>query len=168
MPPTPKATVLELEEIREESARKAVQETYRDGAAALKFFDGYIAQKEKGLKAFHAEVVKNQELAAAFAKNPAGTLHERGLLGPLIASTSRDCRTRSSPCRGRSPYCHFHYGVECRVESTRCAPGALRLPLLLARVPPPLQVGRPDSLPLLDEEHRGAGEASRPRGIAVC
>src|SRR3990170_4656263 len=50
-----------------------------DADAALKFFDGYIAQKEKALKAFDAEVGKNQELAAMFAKNPIGTLHERGL-----------------------------------------------------------------------------------------
>jgi hypothetical protein len=116
MPPTPKATVLEIEEIKEETAHKHIRETYSDDAAALKFFDGYIAQKEKGLKAFHAEVGRNQELAAAFAKNPVGMLHERGLLGPLDQINFEGLPNPFQPLPWPFPFCRFHYVLECSWE----------------------------------------------------
>jgi hypothetical protein len=116
MPPTPKATVLEIEEIREDAAQKHIREAYADADGALKFFNGYIAQKEKALKAFHAEVGKDQELAATFAKNPVAMLHERGLLGPLDRINIEGLPNPFQPLPWPFPYCHLHYTLECRWE----------------------------------------------------
>jgi hypothetical protein len=116
MPPAPKATVLEITEISEEEAKKHVREAYADAGGALKFFTGYIAQKEKALKAFHAEVGKNQELAATLAKNPVGTLQERGLLGPLDRINIEGLVNPFQPLPWPFPFCHFHYVLECRWE----------------------------------------------------
>lgn len=116
MPPTPKPTVLKIEEIGEDAARKSIAETYADAAGALKFFDGYIAQKERALKAFHAEVGKDQELAAAFAKNPVGMLQERQLLGPLDRINIEGLPNPFLPLPWPLPLCHLHYVLECRWE----------------------------------------------------
>ena len=116
MPPTPKGTVLEIEEIREDAAKEHVRETYADADGALKFFDGYIAQKEKALKAFDAEVGKNQALAATFAKNPVGTLQERGLLGPLDRINIEGLTNPFQALPWPFPHCHFHYVLQCRWE----------------------------------------------------
>lgn len=116
MPPTPKATVLEIEEIREDAAQKHIREAYADADGALKFFKGYIAQKEKALKAFHAEVGKDQELAATLAKNPVAMLHERGLLGPLDRVNIEGLPNPFQPLPWPFPYCHLHYTLECRWE----------------------------------------------------
>jgi hypothetical protein len=116
MPPTPKPTVLKIEEIGEDAARKSIAETYTDAAGALKFFDGYIAQKERALKAFHAEVGKDQELAAAFAKNPVGMLQERQLLGPLDRINIEGLPNPFLPLPWPLPLCHLHYVLECRWE----------------------------------------------------
>jgi hypothetical protein len=116
MPPTPKPTVLKIEEIGEDAARKSIAETYTDAAGALKFFDGYIAQKERALKAFHAEVGKDQELAAAFAKNPVGMLQERQVLGPLDRINIEGLPNPFLPLPWPLPLCHLHYVLECRWE----------------------------------------------------
>jgi hypothetical protein len=116
MPPTPKPTVLKIEEIGEDAARKSIAETYADAAGALKFFDGYIAQKERALKAFHAEVGKDQELAAAFAKNPVGMLQERQVLGPLDRINIEGLPNPFLPLPWPLPLCHLHYVLECRWE----------------------------------------------------
>jgi hypothetical protein len=116
MPPTPKPTVLKIEEIGEDAARKSIAETYADAAGALKFFDGYIAQKERALKAFHAEVGKDQELAAAFAKNPVGMLQERQVLGPLDRINIEGLPNPFLPLPWQLPLCHLHYVLECRWE----------------------------------------------------
>lgn len=88
--------------------------TYTDGASALKFFDGYVAQREKALKVFDAELKKNEALADAFTKNPVGTLQERGLLGPLDRINLEALPNPFLPWP--FPFCHFHYVLECRWE----------------------------------------------------
>jgi hypothetical protein len=112
--PGPRPTVLEIETIAPEAARKHIEETYTDGASALKFFDGYVAQREKALKVFDAELKKNEALADAFTKNPVGTSQERGLLGPLDRINLEALPNPFLPWP--FPFCHFHYVLECRWE----------------------------------------------------
>lgn len=116
MPPRPKGTVLEIETITQEAAEKHIRETYNDPEAALAFFDGQAAQRERALKTFDAEVGRSDELAAAFAKDPLGTLHERGLLGPLDRVDLEGLLNPFQPLPWPFPHCHFHYRLECRWE----------------------------------------------------
>ena len=163
MPPTPKGTVLEIEEMREDAAKERIRETYADADGALKFFDGYIAQKEKALKVFDAEVGEEpgarghvreepgRDAAGARASRPARPYQHRGA-GEPVPGAALAVPPLPLPLRAPVPV-----GDPLGVRSD------LRLPVVLACAPPPLQVGRPDPLPLLTGKTRGA-EASRLHG----
>ena len=116
MPPTPKPTVLEIEEVSEDVARKHLGEAYADAGSALKFFDGMVAQREKALKQFHAELGKNQELATAFAQNPVGMLNDRGLIGPLDRINIEDLVNPFKLFPWPFPFCRIYWVLECRWE----------------------------------------------------
>ncbi len=115
----PRGTPVEIETVAEDQAHKHIRETYAKPDAALKFFSGYMAQKEKALKEFDAEVNKNEVLAAAFAQNPIATLQERKLLGPLDVLNIEGLANPFLPWP--LPFCRFVWRFECTwVWEWRC------------------------------------------------
>lgn len=114
--PGPRPTIIEIDTITAEEAQKQIRETFADGEGALKYFNGYIAQKEKALKAFDAELKKDEALADAFTKDPVGTLQERRLLGPLDRLNLEELPNPFQALPWPFPHCHLHYVLECRWE----------------------------------------------------
>jgi hypothetical protein len=119
MSPQPRGTAVEIETVSEDQAQKHIKETYAKPEAALAFFHGYIAQREKALKAFDAQVNKDQALAADFAKDPVGVLRERNLLGPLDVLHIDGLTHALLPWP--FPFCHFEWRIQCSwVVEWRC------------------------------------------------
>lgn len=116
MSPQPRGTPLEIETLSEKDAQEAIRKTYADAEGALKFFGAYISQREKALKAFDAEVAKDEALAAAFSRNPVGTLQERGLLGPLDQVSIEGLHNPFWPFPWPLPWCRWVCRIECRWE----------------------------------------------------
>jgi hypothetical protein len=82
----------EIKEISEDEARAQLRETYADPEAAGRFFDQMIDHRQKALVQFEKEVNGDERMTEAFARNPLGMLHERGLLGPLDQITVEGLR----------------------------------------------------------------------------
>ena len=115
----PRGTAVEIETVSEEQAQKHVRETYAKPDAALKFFRGYMAQREKALKELDAEVNKDEALGAAFAKNPVAMLQDRKLLGPLDVLNIEGLANPFLPWP--LPFCRFVWRFECTwVWEWRC------------------------------------------------
>lgn len=114
-----RGTPVEIETVSEDEARKHVAETYANPDAALEFFHGYVAHRERALKEFDAHVNKDEKLAAAFTKDPAGVLRERGLLGPLDVLNIEGLTNALLPWP--FPFCRFVWTIECTwVVEWRC------------------------------------------------
>jgi hypothetical protein len=105
----------EIKEISEAEAKRQLKETYADAAAAGKFFDQLVANREKALDAFVKEVNADERLAEALTRNPIGALHERKLLGPLDRITVDGLRNPFFDWPWPWPICR----IVCRLELVR-------------------------------------------------
>ena len=112
----PRQSEVEIKTISERDAQAQIRETYTDPDSALKFFGRYVAQRQEGLKALSSELEKDEQLAAEFARNPVGFLHERRLLGPLDQLHLEGLHNPFLPLPWPLPQCRLVCRIECRPE----------------------------------------------------
>ena len=119
----PRGAAVEIETVSEEQAQKHVRETYAKPDAALKFFRGYMAQREKALKEFDAEVNKDEALAARFARRRRNraTASWKRFCTPATPGRSADARSRKGG-RMRRPPCAICYQLQTsRMTQRQCS-----------------------------------------------
>lgn len=116
MSPQPRGTTIEIHTLSEQEAHKAIRETYTDADAALKWFGAYVTQREKALKAFDGQLNKDEQLAAAFSRDPLGTLRERNLLGPLDEINIEGLHNPWWQFPWPLPWCRWVCRIECHWE----------------------------------------------------